>query len=75
MSTPLKRWRARRDLIIRIAHDTGVSQRVIADVFDLPRSRVCAIVNEERPPLALKSDPAFAALLKIYPESEFSSRA
>ena len=75
MTTVLQRRRARRDLIIRMAHDNGVSQRVIADVFGLPPSRVCAIVNAERPPLALKTDPAFSHLLKDCKESEFASRA
>jgi hypothetical protein len=35
--------RLRRDLVIQIAHDAGISQRVLAGVFDLPRSRIAAI--------------------------------
>jgi hypothetical protein len=42
-----KRWRFRRNLVIYLAHRrNGISQRVLADVFDLPRSRIAAIVKE-----------------------------
>jgi hypothetical protein len=47
-ATPLKRWRFRRNLVICLAHRHGISQRLLADVFDLPRSRVSAIVQEFR---------------------------
>jgi hypothetical protein len=47
-ATPLKRWRFRRNLVIYLAHRHGLSQRLLADVFDLPRSRVWAIVQEFR---------------------------
>lgn len=41
-----QRWRFRRDLVITAAHRAGFSQRFLADVFDLPHSRVGAIVAE-----------------------------
>jgi hypothetical protein len=44
--TPSQRWRLRRNLVIAVAHGQGVSQRMLADVFDLPRSRIGAIVAE-----------------------------
>ena len=47
-SSPGRRWRFRRDLVIFIASRNGVSQRVLADVFDLPRSRIAVIVKEFR---------------------------
>jgi hypothetical protein len=40
-----KRWRFRRDTVIYLAHRAGISQRVLADVFDLTRSRVSRIVQ------------------------------
>lgn len=43
-----KRWRFRRNVVIYVAHRDGLSQRLLADVFDLPRSRIAAIVNEFR---------------------------
>lgn len=43
-----KRWRFRRNLVIYIAHRQGVSQRILADVFDLPRSRIGSIIAEFR---------------------------
>jgi len=43
-----KRWRFRRNLVIYVAHRHGLSQRLLADVFDLPRSRVAAIIQELR---------------------------
>jgi len=42
------RWRFRRNLIIYIASQNGASQRLIADVFDLPHSRIAAIIKEFR---------------------------
>jgi hypothetical protein len=46
-ASPGKRWRFRRDLVIYLAHRrNGLSQRFLADVFDLPRSRIGAIVRE-----------------------------
>jgi len=47
-ASPLKRWMFRRNLVIYLAHRQGVSQRLLADVFDLPRSRVSTIVQEFR---------------------------
>lgn len=41
-------WKFRRNLVIVIAYNAGVSQRVLADVFDLPHSRIAAIVKEFR---------------------------
>jgi len=40
-----RRWRFRRDLVIYVASRSGVSQRLLADVFDLPRSRIAAIIK------------------------------
>lgn len=45
---PIKRWKFRRNLVIYVAHRSGLSQRLLADVFDLPRSRVAAILQEFR---------------------------
>ena len=41
-----RRWRFRRDLVIFVASRSGVSQRHLADVFDLPRSRIAAILKD-----------------------------
>lgn len=41
--TPLQRWRKRRDAVIYHAWRGGFSQRCLADVFDLPRSRIATI--------------------------------
>jgi hypothetical protein len=41
-----KRWKFRRNLVIFVAHRNGLSQRFLADVFDLPRSRIAAIIQE-----------------------------
>ena len=41
-----KRWRFRRNLVIYVAHQKGLSQRLLADVFDLPRSTIAGIVKE-----------------------------
>ena len=35
-----------RDLVITLANRKGVSQRILADVFDLPHSRISAIVSK-----------------------------
>lgn len=43
-----KRWRFRRNMVIYVAHRNGLSQRLLADVFDLPRSRIAAIIREFR---------------------------
>ena len=39
-------WKFRRDLIIYVARQHGVSERVLADVFDLPTSRIAEIMIE-----------------------------
>lgn len=43
-----RRWKFRRNLVIYIASQHGASQRLLADVFDLPHSRIAAIVKEVR---------------------------
>ena len=43
-----RRWKFRRNLVIFIACQNGVPQRLLADVFDLPHSRIAAIVKEFR---------------------------
>lgn len=46
-ATPGQRWRFRRNLCIYLLHKRqGLSQRFLADVFDLPSSRIAAIVKE-----------------------------
>ena len=40
------RWRFRRNLVIYVAFKNGFSQRILSDVFDLPRSRIAAIIKE-----------------------------
>ena len=41
-----KRWKFRRNVVIYVGHRSGISQRVLAEVFDLPRSRIAAIVKQ-----------------------------
>jgi hypothetical protein len=41
-----KKWKFRRNAVIYVAYRGGVSQRVLADVFDLPRSRIATIIKE-----------------------------
>ena len=41
-----KRWKFRRNVVIYVAQRNGISQRVLADVFDLPRSRIASIIKE-----------------------------
>jgi hypothetical protein len=43
-----RRWKFRRNPVIFIASQNGASQRLLADVFDLPHSRIAAIVKEFR---------------------------
>ena len=46
-ASPGRRWRFRRNLVIYLAHRrNGLSQRFLADVFDLPRSRIADIIKE-----------------------------
>ncbi len=40
-----KRWRFRRDLVIYISSRNRVPQRWLAEVFDLPHSRIASIVK------------------------------
>jgi hypothetical protein len=44
--TSAKAWRSRRDCVIYIAARAGISQRWLADVFDLPRSRIAVIIKQ-----------------------------
>ena len=46
--TPGQRYRFRRNLVIYTSWKSGFSQRYLADVFLLPRSRIAAIVKEIR---------------------------
>jgi hypothetical protein len=46
--TPGRRWKFRRDLVIYLAASRGASQRMLADVFDLPHSRISAILKTMR---------------------------
>lgn len=55
--TPLQRWRRRRDLVIGLAHASGASQRILADVFDLPPSRIGQVVAELRAECGGELDP------------------
>lgn len=41
-----KRWKFRRNAVIYVAHRNGFSQRFLADVFDLPKSRIASIIKE-----------------------------
>jgi hypothetical protein len=42
-----RRWKFRRNVAIySLASKCGWSQRMLADVFDLPRSRIATIVKE-----------------------------
>lgn len=68
LNTPAQRWRFRRDLVICLAHrQNGLSQRFLADVFDLPRSRIGEIMKQfearlaelgHEIPACLNSDPS-----------------
>lgn len=40
-----KRWRFRRNMVIFVAHAQGITQRDLGAVFDLPQSRISAIVR------------------------------
>jgi hypothetical protein len=40
-----RRWRFRRDLTIYVAYRGGLSQRHLGEVFDLPHSRIAAILK------------------------------
>ena len=47
-ATPGQRWRFRRNLVIYLAYRNGVSQRFLAEVFDLPRSHISTIIRKTR---------------------------
>lgn len=55
-----QRWRFRRNLVLYIASQQGVSQRMLADVFDLPRSSVYDILREMRALVAKLNRPGMA---------------
>jgi hypothetical protein len=47
VDTPGRKKRFRRNLVIYLAHKrNGLSQRMLSDAFDLPRSRIAAIIKE-----------------------------
>lgn len=46
--TPGQRERSERDFVLAAAAQAGLSERMLARVFGLPRSRVHAIVSEVR---------------------------
>ena len=41
-----RRWRFRRDMAIYALSRSGFSQRYLGDVFDLPHSRIAAIIKD-----------------------------
>jgi hypothetical protein len=43
-----RRWKFRRNVLIYFASQHGFPQAYLADVFDLPRSRIAAILKEFR---------------------------
>ena len=45
-ATAGKMWKFRRNIVIFVAHRDGIPQRVLADVFDLPKSRIASIIKE-----------------------------
>lgn len=47
-ATAGQRWRYRRNLVIYVAYRNGVSQRLLADVFDIPRSHISTILKNVR---------------------------
>jgi hypothetical protein len=60
-ANPKSRGRARRDLMIRLFHHHGFSQRVLASVFELPRSRIADIVAAEDDDEGLLREPSTSA--------------
>jgi hypothetical protein len=55
-----QRWRFRRDVVIYVASRSGISQRSLAEVFDLGRSRIAKILEEFsriHQPSRLRDDP------------------
>lgn len=41
-----RRWRARRDAVLYAAHRQGIPREVLADVFDLGKTRTLGIIRE-----------------------------
>ncbi len=41
-----QRWRFRRNLAIYVLNQNGFSQRLLADIFDLPRSSIGTILKQ-----------------------------
>jgi hypothetical protein len=54
-----KLWKFRRNLVIFVAHREGIPQRILADVFDLPKSRVSTIIKEFKNLAIRKNDQSF----------------
>ena len=54
--TPGQRWRFQRNLVISLAHQQGISQRFLSEVFNLPRSHIATIVKEFQKHLTDPSD-------------------
>lgn len=46
LRTDGQKWRFKRNVCIVAAYRQGISQRTLAQVFDLPRSRIAAIIRE-----------------------------
>ena len=40
-----KKWRFRRNVVIYVAFRAGLSRRLLAEVFDLPRSRINEVID------------------------------
>jgi hypothetical protein len=59
-----KRWQFRRNLVIYVAHRSGLSQRLLADVFDLPRSRIATILAELRKYEPSRFEPGEASIIE-----------
>ncbi len=60
-ANPKSHGRARRDLMIRLFHHHGFSQRVLASVFELPRSRIAYILAAEGVDKAPVREPSTSA--------------
>lgn len=45
-ATAGQKWRFRRNVVIYTAWKAGLSYRFLADVFDLPQSRIGTIIKE-----------------------------
>jgi hypothetical protein len=48
LRTAGQRWRWSRNVTIALAYNAGMSQRFLAEVFDLPRSRIAEIIRAQR---------------------------